>query len=114
LRNAPENAYTLVGRYELPLGNGGMFNARYEYIYSDERFQDPRNVIEAAIPDYELSNLNLMYSSPTGKYQLSGWVRNMFDEEYLTHNFPLAPFGNLGTIGMPRMYGATVTMNFGS
>lgn len=114
LRNAPENAYTLVGSYEHSLGNGGTLNARYEYIYSDERFQDPRNEAAAAIPEYELSNVNLMYVSPAGRYQVSGWVRNLFDEEYLLHNFPLAPFGNPGTIGMPRMVGATVTVNFGS
>lgn len=114
LRNAPENAYTLVGTYETELGNGGMINARLEYIYSDERFQDPREESGAAIPDYSLSNLNLMYTSPGGQYQVSGWVRNMFDEEYLLHNFPLQPFGYPGTIGMPRMYGATFTVNFGS
>jgi iron complex outermembrane receptor protein len=114
LRNAPENAYSLVGSYETELGNGGMINARLEYIYSDERFQDPREEPGAAIPDYSLSNLNLMYTSPGGQYQVSGWVRNMFDEEYLLHNFPLQPFGYPGTIGMPRMYGATFTVNFGS
>lgn len=113
LRNAPENAFNLVAKYTRVLANGGQIGVRYEFFHTDETFQDPREEPGAAKPEYDLSNLRIAYTTAGGDWEFAVWSKNLFDEEYLSHNFPLQPFGNPGTIGEPRTYGVTATFNFG-
>ncbi len=113
LRNAPENAFNLIAKYTKELANGGVLGVRYDYFHSDEAFQDPREEPGAAKPAYDLSNLRVSYRSAGDDWEIALWGRNLFDEEYLTHNFPLQPFGNPGTVGAPLTYGVTATFDFG-
>lgn len=109
LRNAPENAYTLVALYEAVLGGGGEISARYEYAYKDETQQDINNNPRSEKPDYEVSNIRLGYTTSNDNWEVAAWVKNAFDEEYLDHNFYSAGFGAFSYPALPRTYGLTVT-----
>ena len=114
LRNAPENAYNIVARYAMDLQSGAELGIRYEYDHQDESFQDPENIKGARKPEYDLQHLRVWYQPASRRWEVAAWVENLADEEYLTHNFPLPPFGNPGTVGTPRTYGVTGTYNFGN
>jgi len=113
LRNAPENAVNLVAKYTKDLAGGAQISVRYDFFHSDEAFQDPREEPGAAKPAYDLSNLRVSYTPANGDWEFAVWGRNLFDEEYLTHNFPLQPFGNPGTAGAPLTYGVSALYDFG-
>ena len=95
------------------LQSGAEIGIRYEYDHQDESFQDPENIEGARKPEYDLQHLRVWYQAANRKWEVAAWVENLTDEEYLTHNFPLPPFGNPGTVGAPRTYGVTGTYNFG-
>jgi len=109
LRNAPENAYNLAALYEKDLDNGAAFTARAEWIHKDIAYQSIQNREAGAIPEYDLGNLRLSYTSADEQWEVSGWVNNIADEEYLAHNYVQPGFGVLATAGMPRTYGLTLT-----
>jgi len=109
LRNAPENAYNIAALYEKDLDNGGAFTARAEWIHKDIAYQSIQNREAGAIPEYDLGNLRLSYTSADEQWEVSGWVNNIADEEYLAHNYVQPGFGVLATAGMPRTYGLTLT-----
>jgi len=109
LRNAPEHAYNFVALYETVLGGGGEVSLRGEYIYKDDTEQDIQNRPQALKDEYEIANFRLGYTTADGNWEFAGWVKNAFDEEYLTHNFYNAGFGSFRYPALPRTYGVTVT-----
>lgn len=113
LRNAPENSYNIVASYNRDLNSGGAFGIRFEYFHSDVSYQDPRKELNAAKPEYDLAHIRVSYMTANSSWEFAAWGKNLFEEEYLLHNFPLQPFGNPGTVGPPRTYGISATMFFG-
>ncbi|WP_157995371.1 TonB-dependent receptor [Peristeroidobacter soli] len=63
---------------------------------------------------YGLLNASLALSSADNDWSLSGWIRNAFDERYLSQANvkPGAAPSRAGSLGAPRMYGATLTYRF--
>ena len=60
-----------------------------------------------------ITNLNLVWNSPEGKYSISGYVRNLTDERY----FIDADYEASGTSGTfsysaPRTIGVLATINY--
>ena len=108
LRNAPDLAYNILARYSQPLASGAAIRYQIDWRHKDEVFSDPDNLPQAAIPKYDLSDLRVSWTNRDGGLEIEGWVTNLFDEQYLIHNFPALGDG-LGLAGPPRMYGVTVT-----
>lgn len=112
LRNAPENAVSLSVIFDYPLTSGHL-NARADYTYKDDAYQDVSNSEEAKMESYDLLNLRVAYSSESDKWELAGWVKNATDEEYMLHNSTLNPgLAQLILPAAPRTYGATFTWNY--
>jgi iron complex outermembrane recepter protein len=109
LRNAPRNAYSLTASYEKDLTIGGFINARLEYLHKEKTYQDTANHEFATMPEYRTFNGRLAYTSADEKWEVAGWVNNMFGEEYYLHNYQAPPFGATHVAAMPRTYGVTVT-----
>lgn len=108
LRNAPENAYNVLVRYEHELSNGAGMRYQADFRHKDEVFQDPDNLEFAKVPEYDIADFRIVYSSPGDSgYEITGWVKNAFDEEYLLHNFPVQGSG-FATPAAPRTYGITI------
>lgn len=113
LRNAPEHAYSLSAIFDYPLASGSV-NARADYIYKDDAFQDIENQDEAAMFSYDVLNLRLAYAPADYRWEVAAWLKNALDEEYLLHNSVLNPeLAQLRLPAAPRTWGVTATYNFG-
>jgi iron complex outermembrane receptor protein len=113
LRNAPENAYSLSAIVDVPVGSGSI-NARADYTFKDDAFQDIPNAPEAAMFSYDVLNLRLAYAPANQRWEVAGWLKNALDEEYLLHNSVLNPgLAQLPLPAAPRTWGITATYNFG-
>lgn len=108
LRNAPDLAYNILVRYQHGLANGGSMSYQMDWRHKDEVNSDPDNLVFAMLPAYDLSDLRVTWANEAGNVEIEGWVTNLFDENYLIHNFPIAGDA-FGMAGPPRMYGITVT-----
>jgi hypothetical protein len=119
--------------YTFLLGNGGMitptFDTRYQTSYKmyflDQILQTDRDrvndVIIPVVVDvstagiqeaYHLSNFSMVYSNPSGKWTLTGYVKNL--ENYAVKRSIFSAGPSLGelTIGPPRTYGAILSVRF--
>jgi len=113
LRNAPDNAFSLSAIFDYPLASGSI-NARADYTYKDDAYQDIQNQDEAAMPSYDVLNLRLAYMAADERWEVAAWVKNALDEEYLLHNSVLNPgLAQLPLPAAPRTWGVTATLNFG-
>jgi iron complex outermembrane receptor protein len=108
LRNAPTNSYNLLVRYEWFLANGGSLAAQGEWRHKDKSWQEPDNISAYAVPAYDVADARLTYTLPQGNVEFTGWVKNLTDEGYLLHNYPLLGSGG-STPAPPRTYGLTVS-----
>jgi len=108
LRNAPDLAYNVLARYNHGLAGGGSMSYQIDWRHKDEVNSDPDNLAFAMLPKYDLSDLRITWASAGGNIEIEGWVTNLFDEQYLIHNYPAAGDG-LAMPGPPRMYGVTLT-----
>jgi iron complex outermembrane receptor protein len=115
-------------QYTLPLpGLGSELVPRFSFTYKDRVFFDP-NAGKGTVGDlpentlsqdaYWLLNASLTWrvlSSAAGTVEVTGWGRNLTDEEYRFQSFD-ATDATLGFVldayGAPRTYGITVRAAF--
>ena len=112
LRNAPENAYNILVRYDMDFDSGASLSLQADYRHKDMAFQDPDVFEFAAVPEYDVLDLRATYLFANGNFETTLWMRNATDEEYFLHNFPLQGSGQ-ATPAPPRTYGLTVTWRGG-
>ncbi len=107
LRNAPENAYNLLVRYDHTFANGMGLRLQADFRHKDEVFQDPDELEIAVVPEYDVLDLRASLNFGDGHWTVTGWVKNATDEEYFLHNFPVQNSG-FATPALPRTWGVTV------
>jgi outer membrane receptor protein involved in Fe transport len=63
---------------------------------------------------YTLQNIRLAYRSPSGNFEISGWVRNITDQRYKTYAFDATYFARvvINFVADPRTGGVDLTFNF--
>ena len=65
------------------------------------------------IEDRLLTNLRLFWRSPSERWQLEGYVENVFAEDYIDNMYALSGMDYAyGNMGMPRWYGVKVGYSF--
>jgi iron complex outermembrane recepter protein len=112
LRNAPEEAVSLSVIFDYPLANGRL-NARADFTYKDEAYQDVENQEAAKMDSYNVTNLRVAYAPESDRWELAGWVKNATDEEYMLHNSTLNPgLAQVTVPAAPRTLGLTFTINY--
>lgn len=94
-------------------GEGGQFYAGYDGSYRSDWSSNPTPSIYTNVDGYSIHNFRAGFR--TGKFDLFGWIRNAFDQDYI--DLLLAGTGgNTGLIaaqvGDPRTFGGTVKLNF--
>jgi len=128
LVSAPRFSFSGTVEYVYPLGadgQGGTITPRWDFAFKDDVFFDPTYGVGVdprkefpryalGQPAYWVHNLRLGWRSPSEQYEVAFWVRNVFDEVYLTDAFDLsAGFGLiLEVVGDPRTVGVTFSANF--
>ncbi|THD36670.1 MAG: TonB-dependent receptor [Sphingomonas sp.] len=99
------------GEFNVPVGNGKAYIG-YDGSYRSRFSSNPSRSAYMDIAGYSLSNLRAGYR--TDKFNVYGWVRNVFDQHYF--ELLSAQSGSTGLIvgqpGDPRTYGATLRVSF--
>lgn len=94
---SPEWAFNLSADYVQPLGK---FNAilHADYRYLDDQIglssQNPDSILDA----YGITNLRIGVETADGKYSVTGFVNNVFDEHYATLILPFTYSGVAGAL----------------
>lgn len=112
LRNAPRHSASLSLSYYQNLMNGSALNWHYNYRYQGRRFQEPTNKLDASIPSYAITNVNIIYLPTSEDWRLNLWVDNLFNKEYLLHIFPLGNITNPAIPAQKRTFGLTASYLF--
>lgn len=126
LPNSPQFTVNLTAEYAIDLGSLGRLTPRYDGIWTDDVYFDPTESVgaepeEVYLPKnsigqraYWLHNFRLTYSEVDGRFEISGWVRNMTNELYKTFGFDasLVQATTINFLGEPRTYGMELRLNW--
>ena len=99
--------------YELNLWDG-VLRGQVAASYNDEVFYKVDNIKRSRQGPVWLVNGNLSYLFPDERTQISLWVRNWGDKEWITNTFDVAQGFGLDQVlsSRPRHYGVTVRYSF--
>lgn len=111
---APEFALSTNLEVDIPLGLFGSLTPRIDANYKTKVFFDHQGDDALSQAPYWLLHTRLTYTLPNGQASISGWVKNVFDEEYLLNTFDLRLIADtiIDTYGEPRTFGISVGYNF--
>ena len=106
---APELQLNTVIRYTVPLGESSLA-LQVDGFYQTEQYFDLQNHPVSESDAYSVWNARAVWSSGDDAWTVTGWVNNVFEEEYLVYTFDFtAAFGyNQLGFGRPRWAGITV------
>lgn len=79
-RQAPEWTGYLRGEYDFHLTSGGMITVGAQGSYKSEQFFTEFNRSNQRQAAYTLLDMNIKYTSPTGKFLVNVWGNNLTDE----------------------------------
>lgn len=114
LTQAPEWQFNTSGQYSFPVSGTLWMTARADYKWQSKIYFDVFNHPLNAQGSYGLLNLSLGVGPINKSWALTAWVRNASDERYIS-SANLATGANptvVGSVGTPRMYGATLSKRF--
>ena len=105
LTRTPEHKYSLSGVYTWNRSNGQRVDYRVDYSYTDDQRAD---IISTATvqPSYDLWDASVNWTSADSRWEVSAWVKNLADEEYVHHTYIIGP-GDISVFGDPRTWGLT-------
>jgi iron complex outermembrane recepter protein len=128
---APMWTVNAVFTYNINLGNGGTlspvfdtrFQSEYKLYFLDTILQTDRvggEIVPIVIPvetaavqePYHISNFSMVYTNPSGKWTLTGYVKNIEDYAVKRSIFSAGPSLGELTIGPPRTYGGILSVRF--
>lgn len=123
LMRAPEWTGSAGYAHDFELSNGGKLTASADVQFSSSYYLSVDFLESAKQGAFAVGNFDLTYTSPNGRFSVSGFVRNIWNEAVYTQAFhypfvssanPLAgPDGViLGTLRPPRTFGGRVRVNF--
>ncbi|MGU3316705.1 TonB-dependent receptor [Sphingomonas sp. M6A6_1c] len=106
-------SFSYGGEYNLPVdGSGGEVYVGYDGNYRSRFSSNPSPSAYTWIEGYSISNVRAGYRKDD--FNVFGWVRNAFDQNYF--ELLSTQSGNTGLVvgqpGDPRTYGATVSKRF--
>jgi len=104
-------SFSFGGEYNVPVG-GGQVYLGYDGSYRSKFSSNPSRSLYTDIDGYSLSNFRLGFRKD--KWNLYGWVRNAFNQNYF--ELLSVQSGSTGLIvgqpGDPRTYGGTFRISF--
>ena len=106
---APEWQLNTIIRYNIPIGESNLA-LQWDGFYQTEQYFDLQNHPVSESDAYSVWNAKVVWTSADAKWNVTGWVNNVFEEEYLVYTFDFtAAFGyNQLGYGRPRWAGITV------
>lgn len=116
IANQPEVSANLIAKYQDYVSASLLGSLQAEYTYRGE--QDHKivtNPLERAIVEedpYSLVNLRAEIGPADGKWSVSAYVTNLFDEEYRTNAGGTGPSGAVELYGAPQIWGVGLDYEF--
>ncbi len=90
----------------------GGLTARGEWLHRDRSpggfTTDP--ILDAG--DYDIFNLRLTYADPSGRFSVSGYVQNLFDQDYDYYRYGSELTGVVAGVAPPRTVGVRLSAGF--
>jgi iron complex outermembrane recepter protein len=114
LTQAPKWQFNASAQYTVPISGRLEFITRADYKWQDRVFFDIYNNPLDSQGAYGLMNASVGIGTSDKAWSLTGWVRNAFDTRYISQATTRAGATayTAGSIGEPRMYGATLYHHF--
>jgi iron complex outermembrane recepter protein len=113
---APEWNLNALVRYEWPMF-GGYVAAQGDIVYIDEHIFALTGAETVTEDGYSVSNVSLTYTTEDRNWEVSAFVDNVTDEEYLVQTFDLSGLDNFGMTeqyyGRPRWWGVSLKYSWG-
>jgi len=111
ISDTPNTSLTALIRYQHDLQNGGLLALQSTTAYRDETSSASEQFV--GNNDYALTNFRATYESESGAWNVSAFINNAFDREYITNASSLNDFGIIQfAVNEPRTYGMEVSYNF--
>ena len=123
LINAPDLKLSSSVNYNHPFANGAALEFTGQVSYQSKVYFSKENESLMSQDGYALVDARLAYVSPSGKWEIAGLARNLFDEEYFQNTVRFTSmndvakdpnnFGHpLGYPGEGRSYGVQAVYRF--
>ena len=114
LVNAPRLTSTASLDYKSSLGGPWEGSIGGDVRFQSKTYFTVYNLEHLSQNGYAIANLRASISNKDGNYDISFWATNVLNRQYAVDGNQIrAPFGmDLVAFGIPRMYGATVSMRF--
>ena len=123
LINAPELKLSSNVNYNHPVANGATLTLTGQVSYQSKVYFSKENESLMSQDGYALVDARLAYVSPSGKWEIAGLARNLFDKEYFQNTVRFTSmndlakdpnnFGHpLGYPGEGRSYGVQAVYQF--
>ena len=110
---SPELTLNGLVQYDIPLRDNGKLTLQTDFNYQDQVWFDALNNPLLQEGDYWLWNARVSWTSPSEKWEVAAFGRNLGDEEYMVYAFDLSFFGfNEEMLGTPRSYGVEATYRY--
>lgn len=110
LARTPKMKYSLGLNYGQDIGRWTL-TGRLDTNYQSKQYVEPVNL--SWVPARQVTNASLKVNFPDFRWELSGWVKNLTDEQYAANSFYIGVFDQymVGT-GAGRTLGATLKYKF--
>jgi len=79
-RQSPEWSGKIRGEYDFAMGNGGVITFGADWTFKSEQFFTEFNRENMRQDAYSLVNANIRYTSPSERFTVNVWGRNLTDE----------------------------------
>jgi len=116
LPGVPSLSVNGLVQYEAYLAGGSSVTPRFDFSYvSDQFFEAQNRPLLDEQEGYILANASLSWRSSNERYEVRGWVKNLFDKQYFAKTLggQSVSAGNATSYhGAPRMYGVTFRFRF--
>jgi len=112
LPSAPALSYNLLARYYRPLNDGSEIAFQLDYSWQDDHYLQVENDPFSRHPDYGIGNAKVTWHSANRHWTVSGFVKNLADEEYFTYQNTLGDDWGYAVWGKPRTWGLQVSWSY--
>ncbi len=111
---APRWAGAAGYTHTLDLATGGSVALHGDMTFASARELTTDFIAASRVGGYALFNANVSYTSPDGHFSLMAFVRNITDQALYNDGAEpnYAPGVVIGSIGLPRTYGARLSVKF--
>ncbi|NIB40780.1 TonB-dependent receptor [Pseudomaricurvus alkylphenolicus] len=109
LPSAPGYSFNFLGRKAWDLSVGELA-LQVDGVAYDEQYLEGHNSAASTEDSYSVWNSSLTFT--TENWRLSGWVKNLTDEEYRVYNLDFGSGGSTAMYAPPRWYGVTAEYSF--